>query len=376
MTPSTPNGIRPSLAPARWATALPYVAALAGCRVRITDADAASLGARSSSKRAPAFDKAVEKGKCTAAQRDAALQRLLSARRRLADAVADATIVIEADSRAAGPQAATVRRARARGDARALLASNTSSLSITEIAAVLAHPGVRRHALLQPRARDEAASRSCAANATNDATVARARAFAEWLGKTPIVVRDTPGFATSRLGVVLGLEAIRMLEQGVASAPDIDRAMELGYNHPMGPLRLTDLVGLDVRLAIAEHLHARWGTTPIAPPDLLRRMVREGRVGQEDGRRILPVGEREMTEDGVVYEEARGRVGADHDQPSGEAQRAGPPGRAAFLDAMATAADDAQCARSSSRAPARRHSSPARTSASSRGARRWISGVS
>jgi len=91
--------------------------------------------------------------------------------------------------------------------------------------------------------------------ATSDDAVARARAFAALAGKEPIVVRDTPGFATSRLGVVLGLEAIRMLEQGVASAADIDRAMELGYNHPIGPLRLTDVVGLDVRLAIAEHLH-------------------------------------------------------------------------------------------------------------------------
>ena len=118
---------------------------------------------------------------------------------------------------------------------------------------------------------------------TSDTTIAIARAIAEWLGKTPIVVHDSPGFATSRLGVVLGLEAIRMLEEGVASAADIDRAMELGYNHPMGPLRLGDLVGLDVRLAIADHLHATLGGDTYAAPELLRRMVAEGRLGKKSG---------------------------------------------------------------------------------------------
>jgi 3-hydroxybutyryl-CoA dehydrogenase len=95
------------------------------------------------------------------------------------------------------------------------------------------------------------------------------------LGKTAIVVRDVPGFATSRLGVILGAEAMRMLETGVASAEDIDRGMELGYRHPMGPLRLTDLVGLDVRLAILEHLHKELGEQ-FRPPAILRTMVRAG----------------------------------------------------------------------------------------------------
>jgi 3-hydroxybutyryl-CoA dehydrogenase len=101
--------------------------------------------------------------------------------------------------------------------------------------------------------------------------------------KEPIVVRDVPGFASSRLGVALGLEAMRMLEEGVADAKDIDTAMELGYNHPMGPLRLTDLVGLDVRLHIAEYLHAKLGTDRFRPPDILRRMVAEGRLGKKTG---------------------------------------------------------------------------------------------
>src|SRR5690606_2342850 len=117
---------------------------------------------------------------------------------------------------------------------------------------------------------------------TSAETLARAKAFAERIGKSPIVVNDTPGFATSRLGIVLGMEAIRMLESGVASAADIDRAMELGYKHPMGPLKLTDLVGLDVRLAIAEHLTAELGPQ-FAPPPLLRRLVRAGKLGKKSG---------------------------------------------------------------------------------------------
>ena len=118
---------------------------------------------------------------------------------------------------------------------------------------------------------------------TSEATVAAARAFAAYLGKDAILVTDTPGFATSRLGVLLGLEAMRMLEQGVASAADIDKAMELGYRHPMGPLKLTDLVGLDVRLAIAEHLHRELKSAAFEPPAILREMVKAGKLGRKSG---------------------------------------------------------------------------------------------
>ena len=110
--------------------------------------------------------------------------------------------------------------------------------------------------------------------------------------KEPITVRDVPGFASSRLGVALGLEAMRMLEQGVASAKDIDTAMELGYNHPMGPLRLTDLVGLDVRLHIAEYLHRRWARRRFRPPEILRRMVADGQARQKERRGFLQAGTR------------------------------------------------------------------------------------
>jgi 3-hydroxybutyryl-CoA dehydrogenase len=118
---------------------------------------------------------------------------------------------------------------------------------------------------------------------TESEVVDAARAFVESLGKRPIVVRDSPGFATSRLGLTLGLEAMRMLEEGVATVQDIDLAMELGYNHPMGPLKLTDLVGLDVRLAIAEHLARTIDPARFDPPEVLRRLVEEGKLGRKTG---------------------------------------------------------------------------------------------
>jgi 3-hydroxybutyryl-CoA dehydrogenase len=118
---------------------------------------------------------------------------------------------------------------------------------------------------------------------TDPHLVGTAGGWVRALGKTDVVVKDSPGFASSRLGVLLGLEAIRMLEEGVADAEAIDTAMELGYRHPMGPLRSTDLVGLDVRLAIAEYLHRTLGER-FAPPQLLRDKVAAGELGRKTGR--------------------------------------------------------------------------------------------
>ena len=118
---------------------------------------------------------------------------------------------------------------------------------------------------------------------TAERVVEQARSFAVRLGKEPIVVRDSPGFASSRLGLALGLEAMRMVQEDVASPADIDRAMELGYRHPMGPLRLTDLVGLDVRLEIARYLSRALGDDRFRPPELLERMVEEGKLGKKSG---------------------------------------------------------------------------------------------
>lgn len=165
----------------------------------------------------------------------------------------------------------------------ALVASNTSSLSIGELARALTGPGrflgmhffnpVPRSALVE----------LVTGPSTEPAALERARVWVGLLGKEEIVVRDSPGFATSRLGVALGLEAIRMLEEGVASAEDIDRGMVLGYRHPIGPLRLTDLVGLDVRLAIADHLCATLGER-FAPPQILRDKVAAGELGKKSGK--------------------------------------------------------------------------------------------
>ena len=111
----------------------------------------------------------------------------------------------------------------------------------------------------------------------------RAAAFAKSLGKRAIRVSDSPGFATSRLGLALGLEAMRMIEEGVASAGDIDRAMELGYGHRMGPLKTSDLVGLDVRLSIAEALSRDLPGGRFTPPEILRRLVAQGKTGKKSG---------------------------------------------------------------------------------------------
>jgi 3-hydroxybutyryl-CoA dehydrogenase len=164
-----------------------------------------------------------------------------------------------------------------------VIASNTSSLSIDAIATSLRRPErfIGMH-FFNPVPRSVLVELVVGANTSPD-TKARAAAWVQRLGKEHIEVRDSPGFATSRLGVAIGLEAIRMVEDGVASADDIDRGMELGYRFPMGPLRLTDLVGLDVRLAIAEHLAKELGPR-FEPPALLRRMVAEGRLGKKTGR--------------------------------------------------------------------------------------------
>lgn len=164
-----------------------------------------------------------------------------------------------------------------------IVATNTSSLSIGAIARDL--PGRARivgmhffnPAVAMPLVE------IVRGDATNPHVVERAYDFAVSLGKEPIVVRDLPGFATSRLGILLGLEAARMLEEGVASAADIDRAMVLGYGHPMGPLALGDLVGLDIRLAVAEHLERELGPH-FTPPQILRDLVAQGHLGRKTGR--------------------------------------------------------------------------------------------
>lgn len=257
------------------------VSAMAGYRVTMYDPQAGAVD-KGLARIGENLDKGVERGKVTAADADAARGRLEAASA-VAQAVENAWLVIEA-----APEQMEIKErifadvsAAAPGDA--VLATNTSSLSVTRIAAATGAPErviglhffnpVHIMKLLEVvRGRDTSA-------ATLDAALGYARA----IGKEPIVVTDTPGFASSRLGVTLGLEAIRMVEQGVATPADIDKAMELGYNHPMGPLKLTDMVGLDVRLGIAEYLHRELGGDQYAPPELLRRLVSEGKLGKKSG---------------------------------------------------------------------------------------------
>ena len=195
--------------------------------------------------------------------------------------VADAELVVEAVSEDLALKKELFARLSGLTTS-AILASNTSALSVTELASASQGPErvIGLH-FFNPAPVMELVE-IVLAEQTSPATREAASQFVTGLTKTPIVVRDVAGFATSRLGILLGMEAIRMVETQVASVEDIDRAMELGYRHPMGPLKLTDLVGLDVRLAIAEHLTRELGPQ-FAPPPLLRRLVRAGKLGKKSG---------------------------------------------------------------------------------------------
>ena len=227
------------------------------------------------------LSKLAEKGKIDTTLRDEARARV-STTTDLEAAVADADLVVEAIPERMELKVETFAFLGQKAPDHAILATNTSSLSVTEIAAASGSPErvVGLHFFNPvPLMKLLEVVRGLA---TSDATVEAAKAFGARVGKDPIVVKDFPGFASSRLGVILGCEAIRMLESGVASAEDIDKAMKLGYRHPMGPLELTDLVGLDVRLAILDHLHHELGEQFRAPP-LLRQMVRAGKLGRKSG---------------------------------------------------------------------------------------------
>lgn len=207
----------------------------------------------------------------------------LTVRAAVADIPPDAAVVVEAVPEDARLKVETLRAAEAATGPGTLLATNTSSLSVGELAAALDRPArfLGLH-FFNPVPASKLVEVVVAPDTAPEA-VAEARDWVRRLGKTEIVVRDSPGFASSRLGVLLGLEAIRMLEEGVADAEAIDTAMELGYRHPMGPLRSTDLVGLDVRRAIAEYLHRTLGER-FAPPQLLRDNVAAGDLGRKTGR--------------------------------------------------------------------------------------------
>jgi 3-hydroxybutyryl-CoA dehydrogenase len=256
------------------------VAALAGFRVVLRDVTRELL-ARGIAAIERNLAKGIQLAKLTEAERDMALQRIRGATN-LSEA-RDADLFIEAVPEQLALKHESLRAVEEIAARPFIFATNTSSLSITEIARAAAQPErvVGMH-FFNP-VHIMRLVEIVVGERTSAATVEAVRAVGLKLRKEPITVRDVPGFASSRLGVALGLEAMRMLEQGVASAKDIDTAMELGYNHPMGPLRLTDLVGLDIRLAIADYLHRALDSETFRPPELLRRMVAEGKLGKKSG---------------------------------------------------------------------------------------------
>ncbi|MFC6786000.1 3-hydroxyacyl-CoA dehydrogenase family protein [Halobaculum halobium] len=223
----------------------------------------------------------VDRGKVEPAERAAALDRITGATD-LARAADGADLVIEAVPEDLDLKREVLGETEAHAGDRAVLASNTSALSVTELASALDRPerllGLHFFNPVHLMGLVEVV----VAERTDEATLETARSFVESLGKTAVEVRDSPGFASSRLGVALGVEAIRMYEQGVASAADIDAAMELGYNHPMGPLQLTDVIGLDVRLDVLEYLREELGER-FRPPQALKRKVRAGKLGKKTG---------------------------------------------------------------------------------------------
>ncbi len=228
------------------------------------------------------LEKAVSLGKATEQECHDTLSRIqLSSE--LEKAVHEADVVFEAIPEIMDLKQGLLKQMEQALSPETLIASNTSSLSITELGSALKRPErfvglhffnpVHIMKLVEVVWGEE----------TSEETRKQAMTLAEDLGKVPILVKDSPGFASSRLGIVLGMEAIRMVEEGVASPEDIDKAMVLGYRHPMGPLRLSDLVGLDVRLGIAMYLHRTLGSDAFKPPKLLKQMVAEGKLGQKSG---------------------------------------------------------------------------------------------
>jgi 3-hydroxybutyryl-CoA dehydrogenase len=261
-------------------TGIEQVAARAGYLVELFDAAPGAVQ-KALERIADSLSRAVEKGRCTAPEREEALKRLSEAAS-VESAAAQADLIVEAAPEDLALKKELFSRLSRTARPEAILASNTSSLPITAIAAGAKGPerviGLHFFNPVPAMKLLEIVQ----GERTHPLVVTAARAVGARMGKEVVVVRDAPGFASSRLGIAMALEAIRMVEEGVASVEEIDRAMELGYGHPMGPLKLTDQVGLDVRLAVAEHLLPELGER-FRPPQLLRRLVRAGKLGKKSG---------------------------------------------------------------------------------------------
>jgi len=257
------------------------VCAMAGWGVKLYDIDVVSveMGMQQIRKN---LDEGVKLGKVAAAVRETTLATL-STTTDLDEALDEAGLVIEVVPERLETKKEVFFRVEEKVADDTILATATSSISIDAIGSVLDHPErfLGLH-FFNPVFVTELVEVVVGGGTSQESLDVAAR-FVRRLDKEPVVVRDTPGFASSRLGVALGLEAMRMLEGGVAGVEAIDRVMELGYRHPVGPLKLTDLVGLDTRLGAAEYLFDELGSEVYRPPEILKRLVAEGKTGRKSG---------------------------------------------------------------------------------------------
>ena len=257
------------------------VCAVSGLSVVLMDIDEARV-AKGHGAVAAALEKLVKKAKLSAADRDAALARLRGTTEYAALGSCD--FIVEAATEDEALKLKILRQVESVARSEGIVATNTSSISITKLAAALRRPArfvglhffnpVPLMALVEVvRGRQ-----------TDDATVEAASTLARLLGKTPVVVKDSPGFVVNRLLCPMLNEAVFACADGIASAQDIDEAMKLGCNHPIGPLALADLIGLDVLLAVMEVFHREFKDPKYRPAPLLKEMVAEGRLGRKSGR--------------------------------------------------------------------------------------------
>ncbi len=257
------------------------VSAQSGCEVVLMDTTA-ELAERGLNRIRENLGDGIKRGKVTEAQRAEVLSRSRVSGN-ASVAAKDLDLVVEAVPERMDLKVALLQWIEAYLPEDAIIASNTSSLSISEMqnALRLPHRMIGLH-FFNPVHINRLVE-IVRGNVTAPDVVEAAKAFVQRIDKEAIIVKDSPGFATSRLGVLLGLEAMRMLEEGVATAEDIDRALELGYRHPVGPLKLTDLVGLDVRLDIARYLFDELDAEHFRPPAILEQMVAQGKLGKKSG---------------------------------------------------------------------------------------------
>ncbi|MDP6949966.1 MAG: 3-hydroxyacyl-CoA dehydrogenase family protein [Arenicellales bacterium] len=258
-----------------------YVSALSGFDTRLFDPDRAALKEALSGIE-QTLEKGIQLGKISDAEKAKTLEHLTGVAT-VEQAVTDADLVIEAIPEDLSLKKDLFIRIAAVTPQETILASNTSSLSISQIASDVPNPErvVGMHFFNPPHIVKllEVIRGDCSV----EAVIGRVSQIGRQMGREVVVINDSPGFASSRLGIALGMEAIRMVEQGVASPADIDAAMVHGYRHPVGPLRLTDMVGLDIRLAITRYLHQTLGEPQFRPPQLLEDMVQNGLLGKKSG---------------------------------------------------------------------------------------------